>query len=230
MVPLPRRSPHSFLGCSAVPLPATSHARPSDWNDQCGTLQLRTCLVGRSRDGKRHRHVPVAAIPSRKIETDPAELELIGSVTNAADVESRWRGLGPVGVLPGEAPIAPGLGISRGVVREAFRSLAALHVIDIASSRRPRVNAIDHSVPALRIEHAVETSRVTVRQTLDVRRAQPDVRSVADRFQEGDGAHLPDWLVRARQTRSGWRPWTYTMRSPLRFATGTRRSWRWRRV
>jgi GntR family transcriptional regulator, transcriptional repressor for pyruvate dehydrogenase complex len=72
--------------------------------------------------------------------------------------------------LPSETAIAEQLGVSRAVVREAYRSMAALKLIDVGAGRRARVSAFDHEVLALMIDHAVETDQITVQQILDVRR------------------------------------------------------------
>lgn len=73
-------------------------------------------------------------------------------------------------VLPGEQYFAMALGVSRAVMREAFGALAALRLIDVGNGRRPRVAAIDGSVLATSLEHAVSTEQISVRQIWDVRR------------------------------------------------------------
>jgi DNA-binding FadR family transcriptional regulator len=73
-------------------------------------------------------------------------------------------------VLPGEQYFAVALGVSRAVMREAFGALAALRLIDVGNGRRPRVAAIDGSVLATSLEHAVSTEQISVRQVWDVRR------------------------------------------------------------
>jgi len=73
-------------------------------------------------------------------------------------------------VLPGEQYFAVALGVSRAVMREAFGALAALRLIDVGNGRRPRVAAIDGSVLATSLEHAVSTEQISVRQIWDVRR------------------------------------------------------------
>ena len=56
--------------------------------------------------------------------------------------------------LPGEGHFAAELGVSREVMREAFGSLAALKLIEVANGRKPRVAAIDGSVIAASLDHA----------------------------------------------------------------------------
>lgn len=72
--------------------------------------------------------------------------------------------------LPGEAHFATTLGVSRAVMREAFGALAALRLIDVGNGRKPRVGAIDGSVIASSLDHAVSTAQITVPEVWDVRR------------------------------------------------------------
>jgi DNA-binding FadR family transcriptional regulator len=72
--------------------------------------------------------------------------------------------------LPGEAHFADRLGVSRAVMREAFGALAALRLIDVANGRKPRVGAMDGSVMAASLDHAVSTAQITVPEIWDVRR------------------------------------------------------------
>jgi GntR family transcriptional repressor for pyruvate dehydrogenase complex len=72
--------------------------------------------------------------------------------------------------LPGEGHFAAQLGVSRAVMREAFGALAALRLLDVGNGRRPRVGAIDGSVMAASMSHAISTAQVTVAEVWDVRR------------------------------------------------------------
>jgi GntR family transcriptional repressor for pyruvate dehydrogenase complex len=72
--------------------------------------------------------------------------------------------------LPGEAHFAAEMGVSRAVMREAFGALAALKLIDVGNGRRPRVAALDGSVMAASLDHAISTAQVTVPEIWDVRR------------------------------------------------------------
>lgn len=80
--------------------------------------------------------------------------------------------------LPGEGSFAAELGVSRPVMREAFGALAALRLVDVGNGRRPRVGAIDGSVMAASMGHAVNTAQVSlahvweVRRTLELRTAE----------------------------------------------------------
>ena len=72
--------------------------------------------------------------------------------------------------LPGEGHFAGALGVSRAVMREAFGALAALRLIDVGNGRRARVGAIDGSVMATSLDHAIATAQVSIREVWDVRR------------------------------------------------------------
>ena len=72
--------------------------------------------------------------------------------------------------LPGEGYFAERLGVSRAVMREAFQALAALKLIDVANGRKPRVGALDGSVIAISLDHALSTSQIKVVDVWDVRR------------------------------------------------------------
>lgn len=80
--------------------------------------------------------------------------------------------------LPGEAHFATDLGVSRAVMREAFGAMAALKLIDVANGRRARVGAIDGSVMAASMNHAISTDQVSVSDIWDVRRTL-EVRTAA---------------------------------------------------
>lgn len=82
----------------------------------------------------------------------------------------RANGLKVGDKLPGEAHFAAELGVSRAVMREAFGALAALRQIDVANGRRAKVCAIDGSVMANSMEHAVATAQVSIGDVWDVRR------------------------------------------------------------
>jgi DNA-binding FadR family transcriptional regulator len=60
--------------------------------------------------------------------------------------------------------------VSRTVVREAFRSLAAMRIIELATGKRATVAQIDHGAMSLMIEHGVHTDQINIQQIYDVRR------------------------------------------------------------
>ncbi len=80
--------------------------------------------------------------------------------------------------MPGEAHFAASLGVSRAVMREAFGALAALRLIDVGNGRKPRVAALDGSVIAASLDHAISTAQISVADVWDVRRTI-EVRTAA---------------------------------------------------
>lgn len=62
------------------------------------------------------------------------------------------------------------LSVSRSVVREAFRSLAAMRLIDLKAGRRATVAEIDYGAMSPVIEHGVNTEQISIQQIYDVRR------------------------------------------------------------
>ena len=72
--------------------------------------------------------------------------------------------------LPSEANLSKELNVSRTVVREAFRSLAAMRIIDLAAGKRATVAILDYGAMGLMIEHGVHTDQISIQQIYDVRR------------------------------------------------------------
>ena len=101
---------------------------------------------------------------------DDAGEGLVERTVRAVHDLIRAEGLRAGDGLPSETSLAVRLGVSRAVVREAFRSLAALKLIDLGTGRRARVAAPDSSVLALALDHSVHIDQTSVQQILDVRR------------------------------------------------------------
>ena len=99
-------------------------------------------------------------------EADPLSRQAMRAVTD----HIRDHGLKVGDTLPSEGQFAAELGVSRPVMREAFQALAALRLIDVGNGRKPRVGAVDGSVIAASLDHAVNTSQITVPEIWDVRR------------------------------------------------------------
>lgn len=102
--------------------------------------------------------------------TAPLAGSLVDHAVRRVRDHIRDRDLKVGDTLPGEGQFATDLGVSRAVMREAFGALAALRVIDVGNGRKARVGAIDGSVMAASIDHAVATAQVTTAQVWDVRR------------------------------------------------------------
>lgn len=95
---------------------------------------------------------------------------LVSSTVGAITRLIRDQDLMPGDRLPSEATLARDLQVSRTVVREAFRSLAAMRIIELATGKRATVAPIDHGAMSLIIEHGVHTDQISIQQIYDVRR------------------------------------------------------------
>ena len=109
-------------------------------------------------------------MPDPEIETASAGAGLVGSTIGAVTRLIRTNELAPGDRLPSEARVSRDLNVSRTVVREAFRSLAALHLIELSPGKRAVVAALDHAALSPLIEHGVHTEQITIQQIYDVRR------------------------------------------------------------
>jgi GntR family transcriptional regulator, transcriptional repressor for pyruvate dehydrogenase complex len=89
---------------------------------------------------------------------------LVSDAIGAISRHIRDHDLMPGDRLPSEASLSKELNVSRTVVREAFRSLAAMRIIDLATGKRAAVAAIDHGAMSLMIEHGVHTDQINVQQ------------------------------------------------------------------
>jgi GntR family transcriptional repressor for pyruvate dehydrogenase complex len=96
---------------------------------------------------------------------------LVGRAMRAVTDHIRDEGLKAGDPMPSEAAFAESLATSRTVVREAFRALSAVGVIDVGNGRRARVGAIDDSVLSMVVDHAVRTQQISIQQVLDLRRS-----------------------------------------------------------
>ncbi|MGO4377056.1 FadR/GntR family transcriptional regulator [Pseudoduganella sp. RAF53_2] len=79
--------------------------------------------------------------------------------------------LRPGDTVPSEVKIGLDLKVSRGSVREAYRSLAALGILEIEGGRRPRLRAIDPFVLAQVFDYALNTAQVSIAHVIETRRA-----------------------------------------------------------
>jgi GntR family transcriptional regulator, transcriptional repressor for pyruvate dehydrogenase complex len=109
---------------------------------------------------------------------DDLEGGLVARCMRAINDQIRAQSLKQGAVLPSEAAFAETLDVSRAVIREAFRSLATLGIIEIGNGRRARVGGINDTVLPLILDHAVQTDQVSIQQIYDVRRTI-EMRTVA---------------------------------------------------
>jgi GntR family transcriptional regulator, transcriptional repressor for pyruvate dehydrogenase complex len=73
--------------------------------------------------------------------------------------------------VPSEVQIGRELQVSRGSVREAYRTLAALGILKIESGRKPRLRPIDPKVMAQVFDYALNTAQVDMAHVIETRRA-----------------------------------------------------------
>lgn len=71
--------------------------------------------------------------------------------------------------MPSEMQICAELKISRGIVREAYRSLSAAGILEVGAGRSPRVGALNNALLTHVLRHALSTRQVSPEQVLDVR-------------------------------------------------------------
>jgi len=81
------------------------------------------------------------------------------------------QGLRPGAFVPSEVQIGKDLKVSRGSVREAYRTLAALGILEIESGRRPRLQAVNANVLAQVFGYALRTAQVNANHVIETRRA-----------------------------------------------------------
>src|SRR5688572_14749433 len=81
------------------------------------------------------------------------------------------EGLRPGALVPSEVQICKQLGVSRGSVREAYRTLAALGILEIESGRRPRLQSVSAHVLAQVFGYALKTAQVNATHVIETRRA-----------------------------------------------------------
>ena len=103
------------------------------------------------------------------IATDNGK-SLVAKSMEAVKAHIRESGMRVGDALPSEGYFADKLGVSRAVMREAFGALGALRLIDVANGRRAKVGALDGSVIADSLEHALSTAQIRVADVWDVRR------------------------------------------------------------
>jgi GntR family transcriptional regulator, transcriptional repressor for pyruvate dehydrogenase complex len=96
------------------------------------------------------------------------------------------EGLRPGDFVPSEVQISKTLQVSRGSVREAYRTLAALGILEIESGRRPRLQSMNAAVLAQVFGYALSTAQlnpthvIETRRAIEVQGAQLAARNVTD--------------------------------------------------
>jgi DNA-binding FadR family transcriptional regulator len=81
----------------------------------------------------------------------------------------RNSGLGPGEKVPSELRTSAHLQISRGIVREAYRSLRAAGILETANGSAPRVGQLSNKALVQIVQHGLSTQQATVEDILDLR-------------------------------------------------------------
>jgi GntR family transcriptional repressor for pyruvate dehydrogenase complex len=81
----------------------------------------------------------------------------------------RGLGLTPGEEVPSEVRTSAQLKISRGVVREAYRSLSGAGILEISNGRLPRVGHLNNNAFYQIVEHGLTTQQATVEHIIDLR-------------------------------------------------------------
>lgn len=81
------------------------------------------------------------------------------------------QGLPPGAALPSEVQLSRELGISRGIVREAYRMLAATGAAELGNGRAPRVGGLTTQPLTSMFRHILDTRQVSPLHVLQFRRA-----------------------------------------------------------
>ena len=71
--------------------------------------------------------------------------------------------------VPSEVQVSGELGISRGVVRQAYHALRTAGILEIAMGRSPRVGELSHAAFTPVLVHALSTEQVSVEDVLELR-------------------------------------------------------------
>jgi GntR family transcriptional repressor for pyruvate dehydrogenase complex len=83
----------------------------------------------------------------------------------------RENGLTSGQPLPSEVQVAAKLKISRGIVREAYRSLRSAGILDVSPGRVPRVGTLSNAAFVQLLGHALATRQTAPEEVLDLRNA-----------------------------------------------------------
>lgn len=103
-------------------------------------------------------------------DSRPGGVDFVGGAVTAIARLIRDQDLKPGDRLPPEATLSKDLDVSRTVVREALRSLAALRLVELGAGKRPTVAELDDDAFALMFEHGVFTDQIDIQQIYDARR------------------------------------------------------------
>src|SRR6186713_2241815 len=141
---------------------------------------------------------------------------LVSSAIQAITQHIRSEGLAAGDPLPSEAAMTRQLNVSRTVVREAFRSLSAMRLIDMSAGRRATVAKLDTGAMSMVIEHGITTQQISVQQVYDVRRTI-EMRTVALAAMRRTDAEAAGIAASARLMRENHRSPEIVMQHDIAF-------------
>ena len=101
--------------------------------------------------------------------TTRSEYNLSERVTQYLVKHIHDNDLKPGDRVPSEVQVGSKLGISRGVVRQAYHSLRTAGILEIAMGRSPRVGELSHAAFTPLLLHALSTEQVSVEDVLELR-------------------------------------------------------------
>lgn len=81
----------------------------------------------------------------------------------------RRRRLPSGAIVPSEIQLSSQLKVSRGIVREAYRSLKTAGILEITNGRSPRVGRLTNQAVVQFLQHALSTAQASQAQVFDVR-------------------------------------------------------------
>jgi DNA-binding FadR family transcriptional regulator len=110
---------------------------------------------------------PRRSLPSRRAGKPSQSARVVRKVLERV----RRDALRPPDQMVSEVQIGRELGISRGSVREAYRALAALGILEIETGRRPRLRPVTPEFLAQVFNYALSTSQASLAHVLETRRA-----------------------------------------------------------
>lgn len=146
----------------------------------------------------------------------PSDAGLSERVAQQLVERIRISGLQPGDPLPSEIEFSGRLGVSRGIVREAYRSLAMAGIIDAGNGRRPRVGQLAAQVFTYVFQHALATRQVSPLEVLEVR-APIEIRAVELAAVKRTEREAEDLVALARAMRQARRRYEQFFKADVEF-------------